>query len=127
MRKFIKSLELQEGRSDSARQDILRLEEDTKELLAELGTLRRDLNTKQPIDGFSNFKQTVERFYATKEHIRDVNSQLKGFSSLKQSETLENRLNSLMNRINDDFYPKYEITKLFEEADKQLCDKVTYS
>lgn len=53
-----------------------------------------------------------------------MNSQLKGFSSLRHSEIIEGRLNSLSQRLNEDFYPKYSVDSMLNEAVDSLNAKI---
>ena len=64
---------------------------------------------------------------ATKEHIRDVNYQLKGFSSLKLSEILETRLDALIEKIDQDFYTKINIDEIVKHTEVTWEYKISTS
>jgi hypothetical protein len=67
-----------EQRFDFATETISNLEEDLRDIKVDLDSLRKDIGYKTNIDEFKEFKGTVEKYYATKEHIREVNVQIKG-------------------------------------------------
>ena len=64
---------------------------------------------------------------ATKEHIRDVNSQLKGFSSLKLSEILETRMNTLIERLDREYYPKIDVDEIVKNTETEWDHKINES
>ena len=119
-----------ESKSENISQEAKRLDMDLSNIIDEISIIKRDISAKQPAEQFLQFKHTVEKYYATKDNIREINTQLKTFSSVKYSETLEGRLNSLSQKLSDSYYSKLSIdSKLrswVDNLEEKLLEKDRY-
>lgn len=118
--KVTKTLDIINERFDIANRNIMNLEDSNRDLQVYLNDVKKDLSFKQNNDEFKDFKNTVQKLFATKEHIRELTLQMKGLSPMKQSEILEYRLNDLLKRVNDDYLAKYEIQDLINKSEEKM-------
>ena len=118
--RLAETLERVEQRSERTTEQIMRIEDNINDTVFDINTLRKSINTKVELDDFSNFKKSVDVYYATKEHIKSINTKLTTCSTVDISKSLEQRLNKLSQRLSEDYHPKYEVTDLFKKSEATL-------